>query len=425
MNTQALEAFNNLKRALTSAPVLKHPDFAKRFFVQCDASEYGVGAVLYQKETDGSEKPIAYFSQKLNDCQRNYTTTEKECLAAVMAVKRSSTANNVVADTLSRCIEEIADSPIANMDTLEFESQEYQELVKTAQTNAERLPDLKVEDGLVFKKAVVNDVECEENEWKLWVPESLTSALIENAHCVETAAHGAMREATAANVVKFLTDEIFHKFGVPEIIHSDSGKQFASKQFTQLLHAYGVKHMKTAYYAPQSNAAERVNQSVLAAIRSYLEKDHREWDLYLSEIECALRSAVQSATGVSPYFALFEMNMFTNGADYALARKLSSLNDHEIFLLDNSDKIRIMREKIKENVHETYETNAAWYNKRIREVSFRPGQEVYKRNFVLSDFKRNINAKFGIAKALGNNMYLLESLAGKSLGAWHAKDIKQ
>ncbi|XP_036346776.1 uncharacterized protein LOC118756104 [Rhagoletis pomonella] len=124
--------------------------------------------------------------------------------------------------------------------------------------------------------------------------------------------------------------------------------------------------------------------------------------------------------------------MFTNGADYALARKLSSLSDNEIFLLDTSDKIRLMREKVKGKLHEAYETNSARYNKRIRAIRFRPGQEVYKRNFVLSDFKNNINSKFckkftkcRVRKALGNNVYLLESLAGKSLGAWHAKDINQ
>lgn len=124
--------------------------------------------------------------------------------------------------------------------------------------------------------------------------------------------------------------------------------------------------------------------------------------------------------------------MFTNGTDYALARKLSCLNDNEVFVLDHSDRLRLMREKLKDNLHEAYETNAARYNTRIRETRFTPGQEVYKRNFVLSDFKQNINSKFckkfikcRVSKVLGNNMYLLESLAGKDLGAWHAKDIKQ
>lgn len=85
---EAIESFNKLKQALTTAPVLSHPDFKKRFYVQCDASDYGVGAVLFQKDSENNEKPIAFFSMKLNAAQRNYSVTEKECLAAVLAVKR-------------------------------------------------------------------------------------------------------------------------------------------------------------------------------------------------------------------------------------------------------------------------------------------------------------------------------------------------
>ena len=75
-----------------------------------------------------------------------------------------------------------------------------------------------------------------------------------------------------------------------------------------------------------------------------------------------------------------------------------------------------------------YETSAKTYNLKARKLKFTPGQEV----FVLSDFKRNINAKFcrkfikcRIRRVLGNNMYEVETLQGKSLGIVHAKDIKQ
>lgn len=49
MTPEATEAFESLKLSLTTAPVLRHPDFNKPFFIQCDASEYRVGAVLFQK----------------------------------------------------------------------------------------------------------------------------------------------------------------------------------------------------------------------------------------------------------------------------------------------------------------------------------------------------------------------------------------
>ena len=85
---EAQVAFEKLKQCLITAPVLANPDFTKPFVLQCDSSQTGVGCVLYQIGSDGEEHPIAYMSQKLNSAQRNYSVTELECLAAVLAVKK-------------------------------------------------------------------------------------------------------------------------------------------------------------------------------------------------------------------------------------------------------------------------------------------------------------------------------------------------
>lgn len=74
-------AFRELKRALTEAPVLALPDFAKRFVIETDASGTGVGAVLMQ---DGH--PIAYLSKALCPKNLGLSAYEKECLALLMAV---------------------------------------------------------------------------------------------------------------------------------------------------------------------------------------------------------------------------------------------------------------------------------------------------------------------------------------------------
>lgn len=130
--------------------------------------------------------------------------------------------------------------------------------------------------------------------------------------------------------------------------------------------------------------------------------------------------------------ALFGNNMFASGSDYKLARKLKALDDSELMILDNADRIRLIRENIKDNRHKAFEKSALRYNQGARLVRFVPGQEVFKRNFVLSDFKNNINAKFcrkftkcRVLKVIGNSMYELGTLAGKPLGVFHAKDIKQ
>ena len=81
------EAFCNLKKALTMAPVLARPDFSKPFTIQCDASNFAVGAVLTQEHEDG-EHPVVYVSRVLTAAERNYSTTEKECLALIWAMKK-------------------------------------------------------------------------------------------------------------------------------------------------------------------------------------------------------------------------------------------------------------------------------------------------------------------------------------------------
>lgn len=87
-NDEAQKSFDTLKQVLCSAPVLASPNYEKPFIIQCDASKLGVGAVLAQKNEDGIEVPIAYFSQKLNKAQSNYSVTELECLAAILSLKK-------------------------------------------------------------------------------------------------------------------------------------------------------------------------------------------------------------------------------------------------------------------------------------------------------------------------------------------------
>jgi hypothetical protein len=75
-------AFDRLKLLLTTAPVLRLPDFSKPFEVITDASVNGTGAVLMQEG-----HPIAFASKKLSPAERNYTTGEQELLAVINALK--------------------------------------------------------------------------------------------------------------------------------------------------------------------------------------------------------------------------------------------------------------------------------------------------------------------------------------------------
>lgn len=79
-------AFDMLKKAMSMAPVLAHPDPDQTFVVAADASYYAVGAVLQQDLGEGVQ-PIAYFSRKLKDAEVNYSVHERETLAQVLGLK--------------------------------------------------------------------------------------------------------------------------------------------------------------------------------------------------------------------------------------------------------------------------------------------------------------------------------------------------
>ena len=156
----------------------------------------------------------------------------------------------------------------------------------------------------------------------------------------------AVKKFTSSVIISILEEFVFHLFGVPEWVISDNGSQFRSTQFAAFLTKYGVKHMLTAIYSPQSNSSERVNRSIIAAIRSYLAKDQRLWDSHLSEIAVALRSSLHSSLGHSPYYVLLGQQMVTHGDTYALLRKLDLEEEGEHFL-QKLDKMMLLRDCVK------------------------------------------------------------------------------
>ena len=80
-------AFDILKQKLQATPILKLPDFTRKFYLQCDASGLAIGSVLTQIYDDG-EHPIAYASRRLSNAEQSYTITEKELLAIIWASER-------------------------------------------------------------------------------------------------------------------------------------------------------------------------------------------------------------------------------------------------------------------------------------------------------------------------------------------------
>ena len=82
------KAFQQLKCCLLKSPVLIYPDLQKDFVIHADASDFAIGAVLGQLDDNNDMQAIAYMSRKLNDVESRYSTTDRELLSIVYAVKQ-------------------------------------------------------------------------------------------------------------------------------------------------------------------------------------------------------------------------------------------------------------------------------------------------------------------------------------------------
>lgn len=241
-----------------------------------------------------------------------------------------------------------------------------------------------------------------------------------------------LKRATAAHIGKYLEAEIFNLVGAPETLLSDNGVQFVSRELKEVLTRYGVKQIFTASHSPQANASERVNRSIIAAIRAYIESDQTTWDQHIAHIASALRNHVHASTGKSPFYVVFGQHMVQHGGQYELLRNIGSLQAPDAITMPPAEFREILNDQVRDKLAQAHERNERSYNTRTRDVSFRPGQEVYIRNFQQSNFAQNFNAKLAkqwkparIVCRKGSCLYEVEERSGKPIKVrYHAKDIR-
>ena len=242
-----------------------------------------------------------------------------------------------------------------------------------------------------------------------------------------------MRKATTAAVIQFLENNVFLLFGVPSILISDNGPQFVARAFKSFLEKYNVEHWNLASYRPNPNPTERVNRVIVAAIRSSLEgKTQKDWDQGVQVIASAIRNSVHDSTGYSPYFINFGRNMVSSGKEYEHLRD----TDGDICISQGNipKDMKHLYEAVRINLHRAYTRYSANYNLRsTRNVSFKKGEIVLKKNFFLSDKSINFNAKLApkyteaiVKRQMGSNTYeLWDKNMKKRLGVFHSSVLKK
>lgn len=240
-----------------------------------------------------------------------------------------------------------------------------------------------------------------------------------------------LRKANAPSISRFLENEVFLVYGVPQHIICDNGRQLISKSIKKLVKDYDSHLWYTAYYHAQANYVERCNRTICTAIRCYIDNNHKSWDREIPKIGYALRTATHDVTGYSPAFLNFGRLVPASGNYYGKANDDGLLIEGRDEWAKNLGQLDVIFNDVQAKLHSAYKRNAKYYNLRRRNMEFHVGDKVWKRNIVLSNAARNFAQKLApryvlcvVHKKKSKLVYVLKNLDGSSAGEWHIQDLK-
>ena len=195
----------------------------------------------------------------------------------------------------------------------------------------------------------------------------------------------ATKDQKASTVTRVLVKEWFQKYGAPERIHSDQGRNFESAIIQELCQIYGVKKSRTTPYHPQGNAqCERFNRTLHDLLKSLPPQKKRRWTEYLPELLYAYNCTPHGTTGYSPYHLLFGRPPRLP-VDLLLGQEEDELQNQSVneWLNNHQTRLRHAWEKAGEHIRTSAEKRKRRNDSKVFAPDIKIGELVYLRKRVL------------------------------------------
>ncbi|GJX11599.1 reverse transcriptase domain-containing protein [Tanacetum coccineum] len=244
----------------------------------------------------------------------------------------------------------------------------------------------------------------------------------------------AVATISGGQVKKFVWDNIVCRFGLPGEIVSDNGKQFSDNPFKDWCEKLNITQRFASVKHPQSNGlVERANRSLGEGIKARLGEGNKNWIEEIPHVLWAHRTMIKSSNGDTPFSLTYgteavipaEIGMPT----YRTAVVDVVHNDDEIRL--NLDLLEERRERAAIREAKAKSKMTRYYNARVRGVTFKPGDYVYRSNEAShamdgGKLGPKWEGPYEVTDVLGDGAYKLRSTDGAVLPrTWNIANLKK
>ncbi|CAL1384988.1 unnamed protein product [Linum trigynum] len=238
---------------------------------------------------------------------------------------------------------------------------------------------------------------------------------------------------TEVQVQKFTRKNIFTRFGLPESIITDHGKQFDCKKFIDFCNENGVVLRFSSVAYPQENGqAEAANKIILHGLHTRLEEAKGNWVEELPSVLWAHRTTFKVATGETPFALTYGseavLPVEVRIPTFRMAHKGEAMEEHErineLDLLDeHRERAALRLEAMKSQV-------SRYYNKKMRPHDIVAGSLVLKRDFRPKATDGKLAPKwkgpYRVQEVVGPGTFKLEHLSGKKVKrTWNAQNLRR
>lgn len=218
----------------------------------------------------------------------------------------------------------------------------------------------------------------------------------------------ATKDQKADTVANVLLNEWFYKYGVPDRLHSDQGRNFEANVIAQLCKMYGISRSRTTPYHPEGNAqCERFNRTLHNLLKALTPERKRHWPKHLPELLFSYNATQNTTTGYSPFHL-----MFGRLPKLPIDFLLGFLHDDDDDLMSTDEWIRNHQDRLKYAFDKAGDRTSmmAEYRKSTNDCrAFEPnldiGDKVYVRN-------RQVRGRNKIQDSWDSTVYRVVNISG-------------